>query len=324
MQPRTNPHSPVRICLGVCTYKRPKMLMKCLASLRQVYPPKGAQLVIVVVDNEASQTIRAVVNSFTESDYRTPILYVSESRRGIAQARNAILDVAATQDAHWIAMVDDDMTVKPDWLEHMMFGTRIGADVVQCSVDREMPEPLPAWAFPAKKGDHHWDLNRKHAQTCGILFKAGMIDKQGTPLRFNETYALTGGEDRDFFRRAWMAGYRIVKTPDAVATEAVPASKLTLRAQIFSAFWAEAMNTRQDRLLHGFVITLVPRMFRFWRIFAGSLLNFGLGGVAAIGNRQRGRARLLKAMKQMGKASGIFVGMTGVARPQPYQTTHGE
>lgn len=324
MQPRTSPHSPVRICLGVCTYRRPKMLMQCLASLRQVYAPNGTQLVIVVVDNEASQTIRTLVNSFTNGDYQTPMLYVSEGRRGIAQARNAILDVAETQDAAWIAMLDDDMVVRPDWLANMWSAAKIGADVVQSTVRRELPEPLPAWAFPEPKRKREWQFHRKHAETCGILFRAGMIDREGVRLRFSERYALTGGEDRDFFRRAWMGGASIIKTPDAEAVEIVPASKLTFRAQVYAAFWAEAVNVQQDRMLHGFFVTMVPRMFKFWRVFLGSLGNYAVSPIAALGNRRRGRARLLKATKQMGKASGIFVGLTGMLRPQPYLITHGE
>jgi GT2 family glycosyltransferase len=298
--------------------------MQCLASLRQVYAPNGTQLVIVVVDNEASQTIRAIVNSFTPGDYQTPILYVGEGRRGIAQARNAILAVAETQDAKWIAMVDDDMVVRADWLAHMWSSAKMGADVIQCSVNRELPEPLPKWAFPEPKDGHKWAFRRKHAQTCGVMFKAGLIDRQGVRLRFNESYALTGGEDRDFFRRAAMAGYSIIKTPDAVATEIVPASKLTFRAQVFAAFWAEAVNTQQDRMLNGFAMTLAPRMFKFWRVFLGSLLNYGASPIAALHDRQRARRRVLKATKQMGKASGIFVGMLGLARSQPYLITHGE
>lgn len=324
MPMRAAPSSPVRICLGVCTYRRPKLLMQCLASVRQIYAPPGTQLVIVVVDNEASQTIRALVNSFTVGISDTPLYYVSEGRRGIAQARNAILDVAATQQASWIAMIDDDMVVGADWLANMWSAVKMGAAVVQSSVRRQLPQPLPSWAFPERESRQEWQLGRKQAQTCGVLFRAGMIDSQGVPLRFSERYALTGGEDRDFFSRAYLAGYSIVKTPDAEAIEIVPASKLTLRAQVYTAFWSEAVNTQQDRMLQGFCCVLVPRMYRFWRIFLGSLLNFALAGLAWLRSRQAAKWRLLKALKQIGKASGIFVGMTGLLRPQPYLITHGE
>lgn len=308
----------VHICIGVCTYKRPEMLLRCLMSLRRMEIPDGINASFVVVDNEPKPANAELVASFQDNEFR----YVHEPRRGISQARNAILDKAAELRADWVAMLDDDQRVTANWLRWLWYEQqREGADVVHGTVQKEMPEPLPKWAFPSARNERR-KVGAAKAATNGVLFKAKLYDSAGMPLRFREEYALSGAEDRDFFSRAHRGGALIVKTPDAVAYETIPATKLTFGAQLRRAYSLQAADTRQDG-------EYMPR--GYWLahglmgvgILAGSGLAHAIRApFSAISGAERGRHRILRAGKKFARAAGVLTGLAGV-RLAPYRNTHG-
>jgi glycosyltransferase involved in cell wall biosynthesis len=82
------------------------MLRACLDSLTRQVVPSDLSLAIVVVDNEPEGDAEHTVSSFTATT-DIPVHYVHEPRRGIATARNAILDKASELAADFIAMTDE-------------------------------------------------------------------------------------------------------------------------------------------------------------------------------------------------------------------------
>lgn len=295
------------ICLGVCTYQRPQMLLRCLLALRQLAAPEGTRLSIIIVDNEAEPACADLLDGMDGS-----LHYVHEPRRGIPMARNAILDKAASLSADWIAMLDDDQMVSSVWLTWMWWAAqRCDAAVVYGVVERLLPVPAPRWAFE-ETPRRRWDMNARWVPTNGVLFRANLADAFGVPLRFDERLALTGGEDRDFFSRAY--GVRMVKTPEAISFETVPASRLTFRAQV-ARVYAEAMvATRQNR---GHAKELPRTMLR-------GVLAIAVSPVAWLFARHAGRKQFLKGTKHMARVAGMVAGLLpGSAMPQLYRTIHG-
>lgn len=315
---------PTRICLGVCTYGRPLMLTKCLASLQAMDTPAGCELDIVVVDNNPAPVEQGLVGC-----YRThagdPITYVHEPRRGIAQARNAILDFAEEIGADFIAMLDDDQIVPPDWLEEMVASQQsYDADVVKSAVQYDYPEPLPRWAFPSARPPK-WRYGARMAATSGVLFRSSLTYAYpGLALRFNEEFALTSGEDRDFFTRAYLAGAEIVHTPRAISTEFMPESKLRFWTQVYRVYTQEIMNTVQDRRFYGALPALLTKSFKATGCLISGPLFILFAPFAYLGDSRYGRRQLLKGAKRIAKACGIYVGFVGLVKPEPYRTIHGE
>lgn len=309
-----------RICLGVCTYQRPVMLMRCLNSLIRMEAPADCQLDIVVVDNNPGAYEQKLVSDY--AGYR--VHYVHEPRRGIPQARNAILDKAKALGATWIAMLDDDQRVSSWWLNEMWLSAKAKeADVVENCVNFEFPKPLSRWAFP-KQRDHDWSYNRKHAATNGVLFRADMASADG-PLRFDEQFGLTGGEDGDFFWRAHHhCGAYIIRTPLAVSTEIVPESRLTFGAQVWRAYWIAAIGTRQNCQHNGFFDTLARKSIKAAGSLIGGMFRLAIAPWAFAGDAYHGRRLTLQGAKKLARAAGIVVGLFGLARPEPYRTVHGE
>ncbi|NEQ08296.1 MAG: glycosyltransferase, partial [Moorea sp. SIO4E2] len=100
----------IPISIIIATYDRPQDLRRCLCSI--VAQKYTRQLEIIVVDNHpASGLTPPVVAEFPD------VVLVSESRQGLAYARNAGF-VASTGDI--VIATDDDVTVPPDWLEKLI------------------------------------------------------------------------------------------------------------------------------------------------------------------------------------------------------------
>lgn len=317
-----------RITLGVCTYKRPQMLMECLSSLTQLIAPYDTELSIVIVDNEALAETCEIVERYADISNH-PMRYIAEPRRGIASARNAIVEAALTDNADWIVMLDDDQVVPPDWLRKMFAAQgRSRADVVKCSVLHQYPDPLPEWAFPRTK-PFVGSYGMGFAPTNGVLFRANLVrprtdDGRNLGLRFDERFNLTSGEDRDFFLRANDLGAFIIQTPDAVATEFVPLSKCSFSAQIARVYWQEMTNAVQDRRPFG---RLQAAPSNGW-CGAKHLLNgilMIIGGTLIFPLRRRhGRRRFFRGATKLARAAGIFAGLVRGVGAQPYlDTIHG-
>lgn len=102
------PDANVSIC--ICTRDRAESLRRTLDSLLD-QTALDAALEVIVVDNDSTQDVAAVVADFAG---RLPIRYLRETRRGLAHARNCAL-------AHFrgdaLLFTDDDVTLDRRWLE---------------------------------------------------------------------------------------------------------------------------------------------------------------------------------------------------------------
>lgn len=315
-----------RITLGVCTYKRPQMLIECLSSVAQLITPYETEVSVVIVDNEISQQTRDIVELYAAQSNH-PMHYIAEPRRGIAHARNAIIEAALAAKADWIVMLDDDQVVPPNWLQSMKIAQGRGnADVVKCSVRYEPQSARPLWVFPHDKFESSYGLPT--SQTNGVMFRASLVkpatrDGRDAGLRFDERFNLSSGEDRDFFRRAYEAGAYIIRTKDAVATEFVPESKCSFSAQVARVYWQNVTRSMQDRRFSGFISAMFSNSLRCIKSVLNGLLLTIFGSLAFLVHRRFGRRHILKGATKLARAAGICAGLLGTATPQPYLTIHG-
>lgn len=98
----------------VCTYNRASFLQGCLDALFSQTAP-GTSYEVLVVDNNSSDTTAAVV---AQMKSRHPLLrYVREDQQGLSYARNRGMNETVSP---WIAFVDDDGEVAPDFIESVL------------------------------------------------------------------------------------------------------------------------------------------------------------------------------------------------------------
>jgi succinoglycan biosynthesis protein ExoM len=219
------------ISVCVCTYQRPRELKQLLQSLdRQV--TKGLfKFSIVVVDNDARQSARSVVESCA-GRLSVPVAYGVEPRQNIALARNASVAMAAGE---FVAFVDDDEEPASDWLLRLYeVLIQYGVDGVVGPVVPTFEAGAPAWAVRGsvfqrpvfKTGEViHWTA----AATNNALVKRGVLLELDGPFR---PQFGAGGEDQDLFRRAMSRTRVFVWAADAVCHEPVPAERMKVAFQL--------------------------------------------------------------------------------------------
>lgn len=216
----------MRTVVGVPTYKRPAKLKALLDSLEPSLRAFDAE--VVVADNACAAESQAVVEAFAARWPKTT--YVPVPERGISAVRNALIATFETRDAAWLAMVDDDLTVKPDWLERMTAaGATHGGDIVggpyACKPEQGLSFIVANSIFVQRP--------RRDTGPCppiggtgNTLIRRSLLEKIPAP-HFQSRYGLSGGEDYEFFRRAAKAGAQFVWADDADAVEDVELDRLS-------------------------------------------------------------------------------------------------
>ncbi|WP_293572735.1 glycosyltransferase family 2 protein [Phaeobacter sp.] len=221
-----------RISILLCTYRR-ESVRDTLASLSKLQAPQGCFVNIIVADNDVEPSAEHIVG---QADQSWPVTYVHAPAGNISIARNACLDHARRRQSDWIAFVDDDEVVGPDWLQKLMgVAVASGVDVVSGPAIAQYPSETPEWMV---EQDWHsnWPALRMAGQgrqaklqtshTCNALVRFW-----GTPWvdqNFDVRRGTSGGEDTAYFFDVSRSGARFNICPDAVAEERVAPERLTL------------------------------------------------------------------------------------------------
>ena len=210
---RVLPPATVRdTCVVVVNWNGAALLGPCLDALQRA----GPEAQQVVVDNGSADGSAAVVAGFPGVEW----LPLGENR-GFAEANNVALRRALAADARWIALVNPDMRVEPDWLERLvaageadpragllqgtvLFEQRPGVvnstglvlDVVGRAVDRDFEVPLAELSRP--------DGPVAAVSGGAVLLRAEMLREVG--LFDPDFFAYC--EDVDLSLRAARAGWR--------------------------------------------------------------------------------------------------------------------
>ncbi len=244
--PSTGPAASIAstsVAVYVCTYRRNEPLARMLDSL-EVAADRArpdVHLGVVVVDDNPDRSAKAVVE---ESSNRFPLglHYVWVGAGNIATARNAGLE-AAMAIADWVAMVDDDQIVVPEWLTELVATQRrTGADAVTAPVYPRFPDDAPRWlhdqpfaelwATPVRPdGAAVTDL-----QTANSMIRTSFLVDHPT-VRFSVDLGLVGGEDMVFYRSALDAGLQARYSRNAVNWELQSADRATYRYQLRRCLW---------------------------------------------------------------------------------------
>jgi succinoglycan biosynthesis protein ExoM len=218
----TTAPAPLRIDIGICTYRRPA-LRETLESLFALTPPEATRLRLIVADNDAVPSARDLVQSF-QARSPFPIHYVHCPKSNISIARNACLTAC---EADYLAFIDDDETATPEWLVALVRKAReTGAEAVLGPVRALYGSESAAWM---RRGDFHstmpvWVNGRIiTGYTCNTLLDMRSPLVEGR--RFALALGQSGGEDTHFFSQLTESGGRIEFAEDALVLEPVPASR---------------------------------------------------------------------------------------------------
>lgn len=226
------------VTVAIPTFRRPNGLERLLLAIGKLETDARVRILVADNDGERREGV-AVVERVAASSYRWPIESFVVETRGIAQARNALVERALVRGFEYLAMVDDDEWPEPGWLAVFL---RVAADT---AADALHGAVLPAF----EKAPGRWTkrcygfaplrgrtgaIAMIHG-TANVLFSRAAFEKLSPPW-FDSRFALSGGEDKDFFTRLKIAGARFAWADDAVVHAEMPASRANPRWAVQRAF----------------------------------------------------------------------------------------
>lgn len=234
---------PTRVAVYICTYRRNGPLGRMLDSLEvaaaRVAP--DVELGVIVIDDNADGSAKEVVDGSTRS-FPLGLHYRFVGAGNIATARNAGLE-AAMELGDWVAMVDDDQVVVPEWLEELVaVQRRTGADAVTAPVYPRFPDDAPGF-LARQRFDELWGTPLKDdgasvtdLQTANSMIRSSFLTEH-PEIRFSHDLGSAGGEDMVFYRAALSAGLRGHYSRNAVNWEYYEGPRSTWRYQLRRALW---------------------------------------------------------------------------------------
>ncbi len=241
----------VSIAVVIPTFKRPQQLARTLASVAaQVVSQKIAA---VVVENHAAGSEGLAVAERMFAERQAQGIAVVEARQGNCNAYNAGFKAAldAFPNLTHIAIIDDDETASPAWLESLFAAAASsGADIIGGPQVPVFDDPVGAALYQS-----HPVFQPAH----GTSGAAGLITSTGNcliaigviramqPDWLDERFNFLGGGDTDFFTRCQAKGFGFQWAADAVVHESVP-SRRTERS------WITARSLR-----NGLISALIQR-----------------------------------------------------------------
>lgn len=214
------------VTLCIATYRRAERLAALLQDLtRQSRVPDE----VVIVDNDADASARGVVEERRRLGAPYPIRYAVQPQQNISMTRNATVELASGE---WLAFIDDDERAPQHWLAQLMNAAeRYGADGILGPVDPVVPASAPDWIrrgrfyeFPRMASGTQVPPNR--LRFGNVLVRATWL--RGARQPFDPELGLTGGEDGDLLSRLVQQGARIFWCDEAVVSEPVEPSRLSL------------------------------------------------------------------------------------------------
>ena len=217
------PH--ISVC--VCTYKRPKLLMRLLRDLDLQETDQLFTYSIVVADNDPDESAASLVQQFTATS-KTTVRYCTQRQQNIALTRNCAV---AHSIGEFVAFIDDDEFPTPRWLLTLFELCRSsGADGVLGPVAPHFEDNAPGWVVDGGFYDRPnyptgLVIDWKKGRTGNVLLKKTLFEND--PLPFRPEFL--SGEDEDFFRRQIDAGRVFVWCAEALAYETVPPVRWTRR-----------------------------------------------------------------------------------------------
>lgn len=295
--------SAVRVAICVGTFRREELLRELLGEMAELKFRKVAvpQIQLVIVDNDEFGSAEKVCRATPAS---WPIKYVVEPRRGISQVRNRAIAEAGEVD--FIAFIDDDEVPSPRWLDELLSAqARFSADVVSGPVFPRYSSNVPGWVKAGNFFEPPMLATGVERQACATnnALIATRVFKQIPG--FDDSFALSGAEDTDFFLRVVRASYKIVWAQKAVVFE-------TITPQRANVVW---ILRREYQTGNGWVFCEADNVndALAWPVrFAKACghLVIGVGG-ALWSSLLLDKAALVHALRRVALGAGMIAGLAG-------------
>lgn len=219
-----------RVTIAIPTFRRPEGLLR---AVRSAFAQSGDfELEIVVVDNAPEHSAEKVIEMLAKES-PCAFRWIHERRAGVAQARNAALELARGDVIAWL---DDDQEAPPGWVGALLVvQDKLGADVVFGPVRAAAPEgPHRAYfeSLYSRAGPKISGITQTRYGIGNALVRRAVLWRAPFDARANET----GGEDDRLFNALARNRARFAWAADAEVIEHIDAARLNPRFALRRAF----------------------------------------------------------------------------------------
>lgn len=288
------------ICIG--TFRRGALLRLLLNGIAQLKFRKVSMpdIEVIVVDNDMSRTAQEVCQ---QASLPWPIRCVTETRRGITPVRNR--GIAEAGGVDFIVFIDDDEVPVAQWLDELLWTQkRFRADVVTGPVLPRFEPNVTEWIREGGFFDGcKWPTGSlmDFCATGNVLIRGDVLSRVSA---FDESFALSGGEDTQFFLRVLKTGHKIVWSQEAVVYEAISTSRANVdwilrRAYQIGNRLVFCESSVDDRVR--------IRMMRFVKA-CGHIVK---GSVNVLISIFSGKAAILSSLQPLCRGLGMLAGLAG-------------
>lgn len=238
------------ICVCICTYQRPHLLIKLLVKLEEQETEGKFNYSVVIVDNEKTESARTTVQSFAQLS-KLSISYYVEKEQNIALARNKAIENAK---GDLIAFIDDDEFPDTNWLLNLHRShNKYNADGILGPVKPYFEIEPPGWIIKGKLCERDSFAtgtiltDSKYTRTGNVLLAKRIFTQEEN--KFDLYYGKTGGEDTDFFKRMIEKGYAFLWCNEAIVYETVPLERFKRTYFLKRALMRGVVNSKNISLL---------------------------------------------------------------------------
>lgn len=225
------------VCIVIPTFRRPRLLGKCLNSVAFLHITQHTAASCIVVDNNPDKSAKSVVDAI--GGFPMPLHYEFQPAPGVSAARNLGIEKALQLEADAVLFIDDDMYVPPDYLCILLDEMqKLSAGMVRGQARIIEEGGVKVHVNPRVFGRP----KNIRMPSNGLLVSAKIFKDWN--LRFDTMFLRH--EDYDFTYRAYLRGARLFTIRHAFFNEFHPPerfSKLSFKEKINSRMRVSQMNT---------------------------------------------------------------------------------
>lgn len=224
----------LRYTVALCTHNHADRLVRTLADLAHLRPPKHPWEFLVVDNGCRDGTPDLLARQIWPDGWQVRV--VREDKLGLSNARNRAI---ADARGEYLIFMDDDETVDPDWVcafERLIDAQQpdaFGGRQVVLFEDARPPwlrDELLGFLGELNRSDHIAPLTDPHTPFYGgnFGFRRAVCDRIGgfDSMLGRKGGDNTGGEEVDFYRRLLDTDFKVWWTPEAVIHHRIQATKL--------------------------------------------------------------------------------------------------
>ncbi|WP_076923863.1 glycosyltransferase family 2 protein [Pseudoalteromonas sp. EB27] len=292
------------------TGSRNETFNHCLASLQELANISDYQIDILVVENNkvADKSVLGIIENY--SNGKKHVKHLLEPLQGIPHARNAALNFAKKEGYTYLAFIDDDAFASKCWIENLVktIETNNVASGPQLAI------------FPESTGTFYRNAAVYHERTIadgdGVKWAATnniLIDisfMEANDLSFNPEL-INGGEDKELFLRVNKSGGNLIWSKEAVVSEYVAQSRLSVKWAMRRTFRIGATGFMIESSVKTPFMTYLSCIFKGWVYLTKGVLLLPYHAISP-------KSSTLNSLCDLSHGVGFFYGLFSRGRVSKY------